>query len=960
MKIFFSAILLFITVISFAQNASGRGVISGKITDQKTAEELTGALITIENTTSGAVSDVQGNYQIKNLTPNTYTLLCKSMGYQSKRITGVVLNTNGVTEVNISMEEPTSQQVKEVVITGTIDKEKSAALLAIQRNSASVSDGVSAESIKKTPDKTTSDVLKRVSGASIQDNKFVIIRGLNDRYNAAFINGAPLPSSESDRKAFSFDIFPANLLDNLIVIKTATPDLPADFAGGIINITTKSIPDKNFNSFSVSTGFNSITTFQNGYTYQGGKYDWIGLDDGKRALSKDLPSTFDMKKGTINDQAKAAAFMPNDWGLEAYNASPNLSLQYTNAHTFLIRKMDFGSIVALTYNNSNTFSSSIRRDFDNAGPDGKSQQQFELTDKNYSQQILAGVLGNFALRINENNTISFKNLINVNTDDKVTKRNGIREFESTPQLLERSSSRWFTENKMYSGQLTGNHLIGSKKLMLHWIGSMSNINRNIPNLRRMLYTMPSASADPGEPAPTFIASIPISGSTPTTGGNIFYSNNRENIYSFNTDMTLPLRQKKGNVSNTLKLGGGYQYRNRDFNVRQLGLTQYKIVGGGISFDQSLLLLPEDEIFALQNRGVLSNGKGGFKLEEQTKFNDSYKANSNLANGFMMFDTRIKEKFRFVYGVRVEDFKMTLKTAEDDGTPIDTSFKKVDILPSFSFIYSVTKFQNLRLCYSNTVSRPEYREIAPFGFYDFVTNFTTRGNPSLKRASIANFDLRYEVYPSKGQLFSVSLFYKAFRDAIEQVTVANTTPEINFSNVDKAKNYGMELEVRLLMSTIFNTAESNTVLNNFTLYSNLALIKSDISVVDVQGSLPEKRPLQGQSPFIINSGIQYSNDIKNFSAALSFNLIGRRIAIVGNSIEPNVWEDGRSIIDFQLAKTFLKKKNLEVKINFKDGLAQKQIFYQDINKNKTFDAKSDNIISEVNNGRVVSVGAAYKF
>ncbi len=960
MKIFFSAILLFITVISFAQNASGRGVISGKITDQKTAEELTGALITIENTTSGAVSDVQGNYQIKNLIPNTYTLLCKSMGYQSKRITGVVLNTNGVTEVNISMEEPTSQQVKEVVITGTIDKEKSAALLAIQRNSASVSDGVSAESIKKTPDKTTSDVLKRVSGASIQDNKFVIIRGLNDRYNAAFINGAPLPSSESDRKAFSFDIFPANLLDNLIVIKTATPDLPADFAGGIINITTKSIPDKNFNSFSVSTGFNSITTFQNGYTYQGGKYDWIGLDDGKRALSKDLPSTFDMKKGTINDQAKAASFMPNDWGLKTYNASPNMSLQYTNAHSFNLGKMDFGSIVGLTYNSANTFSSSIRRDFDNAGPDGKSQQQFELTDKNYSQQILAGVLGNFALRINENNTISFKNLINVNTDDKVTKRNGIREFESTPQLLERSSSRWFTENKMYSGQLTGNHLIGSKKLMLHWIGSMSNINRNIPNLRRMLYTMPSASADPGEPAPTFIASIPISGSTPTTGGNIFYSNNRENIYSFNTDMTLPLRQKKGNVSNTLKLGGGYQYRNRDFNVRQLGLTQYKIVGGGISFDQSLLLLPEDEIFALQNRGVLSNGKGGFKLEEQTKFNDSYKANSNLANGFMMFDTRIKEKFRFVYGVRVEDFKMTLKTAEDDGTPIDTSFKKVDILPSFSFIYSVTKFQNLRLCYSNTVSRPEYREIAPFGFYDFVTNFTTRGNPSLKRASIANFDLRYEVYPSKGQLFSVSLFYKAFRDAIEQVTVANTTPEINFSNVDKAKNYGMELEVRLLMSTIFNTAESNTVLNNFTLYSNLALIKSDISVVDVQGSLPEKRPLQGQSPFIINSGIQYSNDIKNFSAALSFNLIGRRIAIVGNSIEPNVWEDGRSIIDFQLAKTFLKKKNLEVKINFKDGLAQKQIFYQDINKNKTFDAKSDNIISEVNNGRVVSVGAAYKF
>ena len=265
-----------------------------------------------------------------------------------------------------------------------------------------------------------------------------------------------------------------------------------------------------------------------------------------------------------------------------------------------------------------------------------------------------------------------------------------------------------------------------------------------------------------------------------------------------------------------------------------------------------------------------------------------------------------------------------------------------------------------MSYSNTVSRPEYREIAPFGFYDFVTNFTTRGNPALRRALIYNFDARYEMFPGKGQIFSVSVFYKSFKDAIEQVTVANTTPEINFSNVDNAKNYGMELEVRLLMSTIFKAPESNKLLNSLTLYSNLALIKSDISVVDVQGSLPEKRPLQGQSPFIINSGIQYFNDIKHFTASLSFNLIGRRIAIVGNAIEPNVWENGRSIIDFQLSKTFLKNNNLEVKLNFKDGLAQKQIFYQDINMNKTLDIQSDNIISEVTNGRVVSVGAAFRF
>ncbi len=952
--------LVLISLASYSQITTGKGSITGKIVELKSGEELTGAVISLESIALGAASDIQGNYLIKNINPGTYTILCKSLGYQPKRITGIVVKSGEVTLLNVSMEEPASQEVREVVIITTIDKEKNATLLTIQRNSASVSDGISAESIKQTPAKTTSDVIAKVSGASIQDNKFVIIRGLNDRYNAAFINGAPLPSSESDRKAFSFDIFPANLLDNLIVIKTATPDLPADFAGGIINITTKSIPDKNFNYLSLTTGYNSITTFKEGYTYQGGKYDWIGLDDGKRALSKDMPATLEMKKGKINEQAANTAYISNDWGLKTFNALPNLSFQYTNAHTFKIRKMDFGNIVALTYNNSNTFNSSIRRDFDNATPGNKAQQQFELSDKNYSRQILGGVLANFALRINENNTVGFKNLINVNTEDKVTLRNGIREFESNPQLLERSSARWFTENKLYSGQLIGDHFLPSKKIKIHWIGSMSNINRSMPNLRRMMYTRPSVASDPGEPEPEFKASIPISGSTPTTGGNIFYSNNKENIYSFNADFTLPFKFKGTNVTNDFKAGGGYQYRDRNFKVRQLGLTQYKIVGGGINFDQSLLLLPEDKIFATENMGILSNGKGGFKLEEQTKFNDSYKANSSLTNTFVMMDTRINNKFRFVYGVRIEDFKMALHTAEDDGKTIDTSFNKIDILPSINFIYSITKFQNIRLSYSNTVSRPEYREIAPFGFYDFVTNFTTRGNPALRRALISNFDARYEMFPGKGQIFSVSLFYKSFKDAIEQVTVANTTPEINFSNVDKAKNYGMELEVRLLMSTIFKVPESNKLLNSLTLYSNLALIKSDISVVDVQGSLPEKRPLQGQSPFIINSGVQYMNDIKQFTASLSFNLIGRRIAIVGNAIEPNVWENGRSIIDFQLSKTFLKKNNLEVKLNFKDGLAQKQIFYQDNNKNKTLDMKSDNIISEVSSGRIVSMGAAFKF
>ena len=264
-----SILFILITLSSFSQT----GKITGKIIDAKTGETLPGATAVIEGTTKGASADFDGNFSINNVPVGTVNLIISYISYDSKKLTGIEVKANDVTNINVPLETSSSQNLQEVTVTVEIAKENTAALVLMQKNNVSVSDGVSAETIKRTPDRNTADVLKRVSGVTIIEDKFVIVRGLSDRYNVSFLNNSPLPNTEADKKAFSFDIFPANMLDNILVNKTATPDMPGDFAGGIIQINTKNIPDKNFVSVSLSGGYNDITTGKDRLTYKGSKTD---------------------------------------------------------------------------------------------------------------------------------------------------------------------------------------------------------------------------------------------------------------------------------------------------------------------------------------------------------------------------------------------------------------------------------------------------------------------------------------------------------------------------------------------------------------------------------------------------------------------------------------------------------------------------------------------------------------
>lgn len=951
-------------------------IITGTVIEDSTGKPLPGVLVSIIGTKLATFTDSEGKFSFRKMDAGRYNLQFSLFSFSTKIISEVEVIDKEATVLNVSLAEMNGVLDEVVIKTVKAKTESVQSLLTMQKNSIRVSDGISAESIKRTPDKTTSDVLKRISGASVQDNKFVIVRGLNERYNTSYLNGAPLPSTEPDKKAFSFDIFPANMLDNLVIYKTASPDLPGEFAGGIIEINTKATPDKNFQTLSIGSSYNTITT---------GK-DKLYSSDSKTSTSSYLPNVDDFKALqnnrtdanilTIADYAKN---YQSDWSLKSKTFSPNTNFQYTLGRYFKLKGDErIGMLLSLTNNVSNNYNETVRKDYETPGA-----LKVDQFDKNYSTQKLFAALGNVALKLNSNNSFSFKNLYSVNSNNRVLEKDGLTLVND--QIYSSSTSRLFSKYKIYSGQLIGDHFFSESKIKINWVGAYNVINREVPNERRNTYTY--VKLDDGtftEPSATF-----TTGNTGSNySGSIYSSKNLESIYSTKVDIS-----KKINFSDAfsadIKIGGITQQRSRDFQARQLGYVKFSGFVNGVNYGNSTYLgsidnQRDETIFNASNMGILGPKYSGLTLFDGTKGTDGYKADSKLDAAYVMIDDAFN-KFRIIWGARLENYSQHLTSKEDDGiTPIVVDDAKLDILPSVNFIYSINKKQNIRLSGSKTLNRPEFRELAPFVFYDAETKFNTEGNPDLKIAQILNADLRYEIFPGKGQLFSLSTFYKEFTDPIELQAKANNTNQ--YKNAKSGQNFGVELEYRTLLSSMFGSKETK-VLEDLTFYTNLAVIRSKVDISNlVQSTTLVNVPLQGQSPYVFNAGLQYMNKEMGWSSSLNLNKIGSRINIQGNQTSngsvPAFWERSRAFLDYQLAKTFLKNK-LEVKLNIQNILAEDQIVYQnnelastpkikgftaamnsifsgDSQNKNGYNSKEDDLIFKTKYGQTISLTLNYNF
>lgn len=936
-------LLIFLSIVLskflYADGNLAKGKIVGKVTDKSNNEPIIGLVVLIDGSSIGTQTNFDGQYELINLNPGTYKLVFKYLSYNTKIIDGVMVYAGKTTTLNVSMDEK-GKELQEVVVQSTYKKESLGALYTIQKNNISISDGISSDIIKRSPDRNTSEVLRRVSGASIQDNKFVVIRGLSDRYNVALINGSPLPSTEPDRRAFSFDIFPANLIDNITITKAATPDLPGDFAGGVIQLNTKDFPDEKFFTINTGLSFNSISTgkkyFENSST---GKYDFLGIDDGTRKIPDGVPSEENYPTNAKKAAAMSRLFQ-NDWGYnENSSAAPGGSFQLLYGNKNKIASKDFGYVYGITYNNSIRYNQIERQDFENSI--GK---RFINADDNYKNNISWGTLLNLSYQTGEYSKVSFKNIYNVNTDINTIFRNGYNLEDNTPDTIKIKSYNYeFTSKRLLSSQVNFEKLFPKSTIKFKVNGGYSRIDRDEPDARSLQYSN-NITQSPDAP---LLAQINF---TPDKNARKFYSELNEDTYSFSSDITVPFNLWKDKSS--IKAGVNFTDRQRDFEARFFG---YKRQGNPIS--DSVLSLGPEHLFDIANLADSSKlPLRGFILEDITNPTAKYNASNNLKAAYIMFDNHLLKKLRVVWGVRIESNTIQLESP-GDSVRIDTT--NVDMLPSVNFTYALTEKMNIRLAYSKTVSRPEFRELATFGYEDFITNMLIQGNPKLKRALISNYDIRWELYPSAGEIISITGFYKKFTDPIEFVYLGGSNRTKSFQNVKEARNIGVEFEVRkklTFLSKIDFIAWEQW--NNFTVYANTSFINS---IVDLRGNInvaDSIRPLQGQSPYIINAGLQFSDPKSGINIGVLYNVVGRRIVEAGFFGYENVWEAPRNLLDAQISKVFFTK--LELKMNVSDILNQKRIYYQDIDKNKIFNEEKDNKITSTKWGTTYSFSLAYKF
>lgn len=942
-----SKYLLVILFLLLGSNAfAQKGMITGRVIDDQTGNPLGGDSILLIEKSVYVISDQNGVFVFNKLSAGTYSIKCRHKRYVEKIVTDIYVAENENKEINISLKLA-SKELKGVAIGATRVKgagESVATLLIAQKNSANVSDGVSAESIKKTPDKSSSDVIKRVTGASIQNDKFAVIRGLNDRYNASFINGAPLPSTESDRKAFAYDIFPSGIIDNLIIYKTATPDKTAEFGGGIIEISTKSTSSKPITIISIGQGYNSLITGRTRYVSEmKGRRDWIGLDDGTRALPNGIPAD---KQGFINSTTQdklgyAKLFGKYKWGVREVETKPNLSVQLVKSLNIMLKDKQFiSSLFAVNYNRNNSFLTGIRNGFNGAGNITDSNyvpiHDKKFTDSVYTEEVIWSVLGNVGIKLNNKNTISWKNNMSINTDNTLVKRGGYSDYTFDTTIVLKEIFRNFVSDRIVNSQLIGDHQIGKYKTKINWLLAYSKVDRRTPF---------QAISNNNQ----ILSDVAIIG----RNGTMISASSQENLRSGKLDISQPYTLFKGS-QNMFKMGVGYLSRERNYTNRVLGFAQ-AIAGNPYEVDYSLLNLPYDQIFLTQNLGLLSNGKASILVNDATVPNSAYDAASSVLHGYLMNDQRYK-KFRLIYGLRVESFTQKLVAAQRGLGAININYTKLDFCPSANLVYSLTEKTNVRLSYSKTLNRPEYRELANFGFPDYLSGFFVSGDTNLRRASINNFDIRYEIFPGRAQLLSLSAFHKAITNPIEFSTSSFYPSEAQYVQSKSATISGAEIEFRVLLSTLFNRKNEKSILNRFTLSGNGTITRSLVNVGNALDSI-STRSLQGQSPYIINVALSYMSDSAGLSSTISLNRIGQRLAIAGSNVLPEYYDKERTVIDFQIAKTFLDDK-LELKFNARDLLAQDILTYLDFDRSKTLTEK-DKIFTMNRAPRVFILSASFK-
>lgn len=906
---------LFVLILLFSLSGMSFGIcaddkkfeVTGFIRDSLTNEPLIGATIIVDGSMSGAIAGADGEFVLNNIEKGELKLNCNFIGYKPKT---VVLDIQvSMSDLIIAMAEDVIT-TSEVVVVGTKKTGTDLAVINQVRYNPFVSSGISSQQIGKTLDRDASEVVKRIPGITILADRFVVVRGLAQRYNNVWLGGAPTPSTEADGRVFSFDIIPSSQIDNIVIVKSPAPEIPGDFAGGFIKIDTKNMPKKNSQEISLTTGINSVTHFNKTRLSGGSKTDWLGFDNSKRPLSKGFPKSMAGASAAQITSLTKNGFN-NDWSIKTKSALPDIRLSYALNNNFDTKRgVEVGVISAINY--SNTYKSVLGIENSRYGIYSVSSDSpiilDDYIDNSYTNDVRVGVMHNWAFKIDGYNTIEFRNLFNQLGRNRLIERQGIKDMSSTYFIDQ--TEMLYNSRLSYTGQLAGSHRFGDERTnKIDWNASYSYANKREPD-RRIVTNLAGISGSV------------VDYDMPTANDNIkrYYQRLNDNIGSLSVDYKKSFTN--GVFNPELKAGAYFDFRDRVYNPREF---IYRYDNLSYTERQTYLYLPYEQM--LQNSWL---GADKVYIDEITKKSDAYSAQSNNTAAYIAANMPVGN-FNFYFGARYEfnEIRLTSDKSADPSKEIivKNSYPTHDILPSVNMTYNISERNLIRLSYGKTLNRPEFRELSPSVYYDFELFSEVAGNENLKTAYIQNLDLRYEFYPSSGETVSVGMFYKHFRNPIEWTFIdMGGSLRYSYENAVSAQNLGVEVELRKNLDFLN--------LPNVTIVANGAYINSNVKFNDGGVVKTEDRSMQGQSPFIVNGGVFYQSSKLGLMANVQYNIIGKRIIGIGksnstnNDINTNIpdsYEMPRNVLDISVAKTI--GKMFEIKLGVKDLLAQDVVFKQ---------------------------------
>lgn len=848
---------------------AGPGRIGGRVFDAQSGRPLPAVQVSLEGTGVGVLTDPTGQFRTQAVAPGTYTVVTQLIGYAQGRQAEVVVRSGETTLVEFAL---TFQAVQvqgisvEVQGAGSGRTSTEAALLARQRNAAVVSDGISAEQISRSPDSNAGDAIARVTGVSVVDDKFVVIRGLAERYSTTQLNGAELPSPEPTKRVVPLDVFPASLLESVVTVKASTPDRPGDFAAGSVDITTKEFPEESVLDLKFSTGFDERSTFRKLPMPRRSGLDLIAFDGQDRRTP-----------GSPADGTVFAQNLRNKWAFADRTVLPTMGLGATIGGQVGEFDRAIGYVFSVDYGQSASYDPSRYFAFVTNGETGSTDVRGLSSQSRLGTDW--GMVGNLSARLGSNHTISLKNLVTRESEETFIERLGVNPENQTSYTSDiRTTQVRYIERQVIQSQLGGRHyfdgILGST---LEWKVTGALAQRDEPENRSVNYLYEIArewwTIDDSKE------------------NSFWFRFLDETTYSGQLDWSLPLSIHRPD-NFLLKFGGMARIRRRDLDASRYNLN---VSTTGVAPDgPDVLTLPPEQLFSPENIG--RNVRWGTVAVGGLP----YDAKDDVYAGYGMIDYTPANWLRLTGGLRTEVWNLNVTTP----LLLDEVRETVDLLWSFNTKISPTSSSNFRLATFQTVSRPDPREVSQTLFEEVSGECTVLGNPQLGRARILNADARWEWFPSPGELLSVSTFFKSFDDPfVQAVSISSLACVIQPLNAESATNFGVEAEVRKSLGFLSQDLDPLSVSVNFTWVDGSVTPKPENSLGE------ELLPLQDQSNILLNGSLAWDDSDAGLSAAFLVNYFGDRLsrygarANVGGAFirTPDVYERGRTTLDAKVSQ-----------------------------------------------------------